>query len=125
MRFFPRPAVGSADLRHWVWQISQQVTPGRRATPASGVVRWKDSVNATPAFLEVKAGGKIVAFIVMWYDNIMVIADSTPRRDKSIAKINANAREIGAVFKISQGTQWVPTTGGANTWGLSLGQKVV
>jgi hypothetical protein len=40
--------------------------------------------------------GLTLAFIVVWYDNILVIAESVPLRDKLISRINANVRTIRA-----------------------------
>lgn len=41
----------------------------------------------------------IIAFAMVWYDNVCVVANCTPVRDSIVSQVEANARFVGAVWK--------------------------
>jgi hypothetical protein len=96
------------------------VQEGRTNAFQQGVGVWPHETRAPAAYHRIVIMGKVVALSVVWYDNILVVADSTPRRDSVIARINANARSIGARFKEPNGVAWDVQVAGGEYLGLDF-----
>ena len=146
LRFFPKAAFGTADLRHYFYQIrllhgDRKLFGVRTArglfnalclpmgctwSPwlAQAIIMSMLSVSryvvddtdvraeSPPPFLILRrrVRGPIVAFMMAWIDNIMVVADSVQIRDAIILDIDKNGAALNAKFKRNEvGEVWTRT----------------